>query len=116
MWIRSGRAAALALLLVLAAPAVAQERVDLPAPITISQTGWTIASMHLDVDRMRIVVRLRSIGGDVTIEKVYDGPVGDTLLRNLNKANLTTRSLLQRTFDRLIADGVIEGTVTGTPR
>lgn len=95
----------------------AQERVTLGTPITVSQTGWDLSSMLLDVDHMRIIIRLRATGtANTTLEKTYDGAVGDNLLRALNKANLTTRSLIQRTYDRLIADGVIDGSVTGTPR
>lgn len=96
---------------------VAQERVTLAAPVNFSQTGWDLSAMVLDVDKMQIIIRLRSTGSAaLTLEKTYDGAVGDTLLRSLNKANLTTRSLIERTYDRLISDGVISGTVSGTPR
>jgi hypothetical protein len=42
-------------------------------------------------------------------------PSGATLLNALNTANLSTNSLVKRIFNRLVADGYISGTVSGTP-
>jgi len=102
----------------LSIPIFAQEKLTLTTPISVSKTGWDITSMFIDVQGSRIIVSLLSNNGEVLV-KTYDAsttPTGAFLISNLNTANLTTRSLLQRVFDRLITDGAFVGTVTGTPR
>ncbi len=45
----------------------------------------------------------------------YAGQVATDLIRALNTANLSTKSLQKRILERLSADGLLVGTVTGTP-
>lgn len=104
----------------LAGASRAQERVTLTTPVAASVTNWSIDVLHLEPINGRIVVRLISNVTTIEhIEKIYDArttPTGASLLSSLNTANLTTRSLEARVYDRLIADNVFAGTVTGTPR
>jgi hypothetical protein len=106
----------------------AQETVTLTAPIVRPAiTDYQLRALHLDLgDRDTtaddsVIVELESPAatpGDPAkvVRFTYTGPTANTMIVNLNKANLATRSLTQRIFDRLIADGLITGTVTGTVR
>lgn len=67
----------------------------------------------------RLSVLIQSNAGD-RIEVRYSDDAGGTtaatLISNLNTANLSTKSLQRRLFDRLAADGYLPaGAVTGTP-
>lgn len=95
-----------------------QEAVTLTAPIVKTSTSsCALDSMVLDVARSRITVLLTCNNGDL-VTKQYDGfttPTGATLLSSLNvSANSAGNSLIKKVYARLIADGVIAGTVTGT--
>lgn len=92
------------------------EQVDLVTPVTKpSITNYRVSYMNLDIDNARITVFLTANNGE-TLQKVYDStttPTGATLLHALNTGNFSTNSLLRAVYNRLIADGVIAGTVTG---
>ena len=77
-----------------------------------SNTAYHIARLVLDWDYLHIEISLRGVNGEVKVV-AYDGDVARTLVAALNKVNLSTRSLKQRIFDRLIADGHLDGTVGG---
>jgi hypothetical protein len=64
----------------------------------ISEIGITLEGEHAE---------LRSFG--------YEGDEAKQLMTALNKANLSTKSLHRRVIERLIADGKLVGTPTGTP-
>lgn len=96
----------------------AQEIVTLTAPIVKTANGCSLDTMLLDVTRSRIVVTLACAGGD-PITKQYDSftaPTGASLLTSLNRGNFSTNSLVKAVYNRLIADGVIAGTVSGVPQ
>jgi hypothetical protein len=108
------------LVLALLVPVVvpAQEVVTLTAPIVKSASGCTLDTLVLDVTRSRIVVLLTCAGGD-PIGKTYDSfttPTGATLLHSINSGNFSASSLVKAVYTRLIADGVITGTVGGIPQ
>lgn len=102
-----------------AGAAFAQERVDLTAPIVKTSTqNCALDVLTLDVTRSAIFVTMRCNNGD-TVSKTYDGgttPTGASLLSTLNRGNFTTNSLIKAVYNRLTADGVITGTVSGTPQ
>lgn len=94
----------------------AQERLALttPIPLPVQVTGYSVNAVLLKwAPTPQIVITLRADDG-TTLDAVYEGATATTLMVALNKANLSTRSLNQRIFDRLIADGKIVGTVAGT--
>ena len=100
--------------LLFAVVGAAQEKVDLTTPVAKTSTqNYQIASVLLDWGGARIKITLVANNGENLVHE-YTGTTATNLMISLNKANLTTRSLNQRIFDRLIADGVIVGTVGGT--
>jgi hypothetical protein len=105
----------LLVLLFLSCALSAQERVDVGTPIVKTITTWRVNVFSVKPEQDTIFIQVIANTGE-TRDKSYTGPVGRTLISGLNTANLTTRSLYQRILDRLIADGVIAGTVAGTPR
>jgi len=105
----------LVVLVVFGLAAAAQERINLatPNPLPVQVTGYTVSALHLTWEPTpQIVVVLRATDG-TTLDAVYEGAIATSLMVALNKANLSTRSLVQRIFDRLILDGKIVGTVAG---
>lgn len=110
----------LVLLLLLLAPTIlpAQEVVTLATPQVKTAPACALDTLILDVTRSRIVAQLVCPGGD-PINKQYDSfstPTGATLLSQVNRGNFTINSLIKVVYQRLIADNVISGTVSGTPQ
>lgn len=94
----------------------AQERLELTDPIAKASTQhYRVTVLTLDRDNERVLIRLVANNGD-RFEHLYEGTTAVTLMRALNTANLSVRSLNHRILDRLIADGVLVGTATGTPQ
>lgn len=96
------------------------EQVDLAAPVNYAnQTYWKLDRLTIDISPPLIRVQLVGTNGEAA-SKVYDStttPTAATLLSNLNKANFSgvNNSLVKTIFNRLVADGVIAGSVSGTP-
>jgi hypothetical protein len=61
-----------------------------------------------------IFIQLRGSNG-LTRSFRYDGTTALNLMIALNKTDLSTKSLQRRILERLIADGKLIGTITGTP-
>lgn len=102
-------------LLLLASVGWSQERLTLTTPIARpSQTQYRLSSLFLDWDHAEITVTLTGQQAGDVITRRYQGATATAFMVALNKANLATRSLSQRIFDRLIADAVLAGSVTGT--
>lgn len=101
--------------------AFAQEAVTLTVPIVKTATSsCSLDSLLLDVPRGRIVASLTCNNGDAVV-KQYDSfstPTGASLLTTLNRANnsVGNPSMIAKVYNRLIADGVITGTVSGVPQ
>ena len=94
-----------------------QETVTLTAPIVKPATSsCALDTVLLDVKGARILVTLACNNGD-TLTKQYDSfttPTGAALLSTLNvSANSAGNSLIRKVYARLIADGVVVGSVTG---
>lgn len=101
--------------LLLAASAHAQEAIALTVPVVPpSIASYTPGSLHINVlPSPRIVVTIIGTDGK---GQVFEYPcanactAGDTaakvqtMINGLNTANLTTRSLWRRVFDRLVLD------------
>jgi hypothetical protein len=104
----------------LAGAAFAQERVDLTAPIAkVSTQNCALDYFVIDVGNSRIKVDLKCNNGDL-VSKTYDAtttPTGASLLTALNTSNNSAgTSLIRRIYNRLTADGVITGTISGVPQ
>jgi len=85
-----------------------------PLPQPPQVTGYTVSRVLLNWEPTpQVVITLRGEDGQL-VDFVYSGATATTMMVGLNKANLSTRSLNQRIFDRLIADGKLVGTVAGS--
>ena len=90
------------------------ERIDLTAADQV-QPGTTFyqpTALLLDWENKRIKVMLKGEHGEYK-SVVYENAL--VLLKALNTANLSANSLHKRLLDKLIADGHVSGTVSGTP-
>ena len=102
-------------LLLAATPAFGAEQLDLATPVTTPDlTAWQVSRLDLDWTGARIVITLRGPNREQKRHD-YSGAAATTLMTALNKANLTTNSLHKRILNRLVADGVIAGTISGVP-
>lgn len=90
------------------------EQVDITPVQPPAKTHYTISRLTLDWDSAAIDITLRdNTGGTAT--HTYSGAEATQLMLTLNTANLTTNSLHKRTLAKLIADGKLTGTISGTP-
>lgn len=88
----------------------------------ITTANYQIVLLVLNWEQSLIVIHLRGEHGELK-EFRYGGSTGTdadrTKARNLivalNKANLSTTSLQKRILNQLVTDGLLSGTVTGTP-
>jgi hypothetical protein len=109
----------LILCLLLLAPTIlpAQEVVTLATPQVKTAPACALDTLILDVTRSRIVAQLVCPGGD-PVSKQYDAfttPTGAALMTQVNRGNFSgATSLVRAIYNRLITDGVISGTVSGT--
>ncbi len=94
----------------------AAEKAELTTPIVSpSTTSYEISRIILDVRGSMVFIELHSSIGTPYVA-TYRGPVAKAMMRALNKADLSTKSLKRRIFERLIADGKLPAaTVTGVP-
>jgi len=103
------------------------EQIDLDAPDqTRTGTGfYRVSLITYDVDSGRIIIVLR---GDEGLERTFvyaDGEALDgrpepggtratDLMRAINKMDFRTKSQHRRIIERLVADGRLEGIISGT--
>jgi len=98
-------------------PASARERVDLTSPDQVrpGTSTYRIKELNLNFEAKVIVIVLLGANGEVK-EVVYDRTSGAVaLLRGLNKANLSVKSLHRRIMEQLISDNHLGGTISGIP-
>lgn len=91
------------------------EKITLTTPISTTDLinytvkrldlNWSDAILHVDV--------LSNIGKQFSHE--YRGIDATNKMIALNKANLSVKSLHRRILEQLITDGILAGTVEGTP-
>jgi hypothetical protein len=101
-----------------------QERITLTTPIARpSVADYSLQSLLLDGGDPatdaddRISIRLRpNIPEAEPILHSYVGTEANTLIRQLNTADLRANSLQRRVMNKLILDGIIAGSITGTPQ
>jgi hypothetical protein len=76
--------------------------------------NYTVTMLKLDWANAHIFIHLRGDNGAVKTH-AYSGATATALMIALNKANLTLKSLQRRVIERLQLDGVISGSISGTP-
>lgn len=92
------------------------EKIDLTTPYKPDPreaTDFTVAMLVLDRFGQGVHITLRKNG--VSAEFSYNGDEAMDIMRALNKANLSIKSLDRRILEKLIADGKIVGTISGSP-
>ena len=82
---------------------------DAPGTVT-----WTPFLLHLNWERATIKIGFRGDNGEYT-SVGYEGAAATTLMVTLNKADLSTKSLHRRIMEKVVADGKLSGTISGTP-
>lgn len=91
------------------------ELITLTTPVTTpSITTWRVSSLLLDWDAAVIAITLRGSGGE-RLSHTYTGANATAQMTALNKVNLTSNSLHKRIIQRLIDDGMLSGTISGSP-
>ena len=91
------------------------EELTLTTPITKPSTlGWTVARLDFNWREAIIHVELLGTNGE-RLEHDYRGTLATNLMVALNKADLTVKSLHRRVLERLLADVVLDGTISGSP-
>jgi len=91
-----------------------QINLTIPKPDIPGLSSWRIVVIVLNIQRKLIQIDLLSNSGENKTVKI-GGAKATTLIKQLNKANLSTKSLHKRILERLIADGEFNGTISGTP-
>jgi hypothetical protein len=88
------------------------EQLNLTTPISVTD----VKVQRLALDWAGKTIYILVIGTDGrTLQFTYDGDVAATLMKQLNTLNLSTKSLHKRLLERLVADGFLSGTISGTP-
>jgi hypothetical protein len=76
--------------------------------------NWEIVAVPTETEPGQVAIQLRdNLGG--MFSHMYTGQAAQDYIKFINSANFTTKSLHKRILERLSADGVLPGTVTGTP-
>lgn len=93
------------------------EKITLSQPEVIpaiTTTDYRVIYILMDLEQAMIVIHLRGTNGERR-EFRYEGEIATTLMQQLNKLNLSTKSLHKRLLERLVADGHLAGTIEGNP-
>jgi hypothetical protein len=98
------------------------EKLSLTVPVTPTLptiADYTVWALYLGPGDGSVRVVVEDTNKVRTTHAYFDepgNPIATTLIRALNTANNTQRSLQRRVLERLVADGKLPaGTVTGTP-
>ncbi len=82
--------------------------------LTVKVGAYRVTTLVLDWEGAVIGISLKNEGGDTFYHSIT-GPAALTLMATLNKLDLSTKSLHRRIMERLVADGVLAGAISGTP-
>jgi len=93
----------------------AVEEVILTAPVVLDPTTLNdVQIKSLYIDRMDKIVAVTVIDGSNTKTFTYTGDAGLNLIKLINTRDFRTNSLQKQMLQKLISDGYLQGTVTGT--
>ena len=91
------------------------EQIDLSVVVQPAAVStYRIDRIVLDWASACIDITLRDNTGGMT-SATYSGQEATDMMLILNTANLTNNSLHKRTLTKLIADGKLDGTISGNP-
>ena len=103
----------LAIVLSLSSISYGAEQLDLTPAIVCN--AYRVTQLYLDWTNQIINISLTCIQTGEVKQFSYTGGAAQTLMIGLNKANLSTNSLQKRIMDKLVSDGKLGGTVSGSP-
>lgn len=75
---------------------------------------WRVDDLRFVWSSAIIKIGLLGANGERRTE-TYTGAIATTLMSALNTTNLSVKSLHRRILERLLADGKLTGTISGTP-
>lgn len=101
------------------------EELELTDPIVVPEqvtAKYRVVSLLLNMEVVAlptsapglIVIDLRD-NNDQRLSFRYEGAAATDMIKFLNTANLTTKSMHKRVLEKLNNDGLLPGTVVGTP-
>lgn len=91
------------------------EILTLTAPVVPpSVTTYRVTGLSLNFGGEKITIELTGTNGEKWQHSIV-GSTAVTLMVALNKANLSTKSLQRRILERLVVDGVLSGSISGSP-
>ena len=76
---------------------------------------YEITMLTLDWNHGRIVVRLKGANGLVKEVVFGDKANARAMMKSLNRADFTVKSLQRRIMERLLSGGHLQGTISGSP-
>ena len=91
----------------------AGEQLDLSVPISIS--SYRVIGLNLDWKGSTITIFLESVTTGQQTVYLYQKDEAQNLMITLNKMDLSVKSLQRRILEKLVADGHLTGTVSGSP-
>lgn len=92
------------------------EQLDLTVPEPQpTLTHYRVAQVQLRLLPSPLVQIVVTNNAGGTIVQVYEGSTAQQMLSALNTANFTSTSFAKTILNRLVTDGVLSGTVSGTP-
>lgn len=92
------------------------EQVDLTTAETFtSTTSYKVVLLTFDRLTPMIHIRVQANVSGRFKDFRYESSTALALMNQINKANLTSNSMEKRVLQRLIDDGLLIGTISGTP-
>jgi hypothetical protein len=90
------------------------EKIDLAAPDQVKPgtTEYRFAAVVINAEAGFIELHMRGMNGELRVKR-WEAAVDQ--IRALLKANLSTKSLPRRLFERFIADESVDAAISGTP-
>ncbi len=94
----------------------AGEQIDLTVPITKPTISYySVSRLELDWDASRIEIHLKFAPTGEKFIVGYSGTEALNLMVIMNKKNFSTTSMQKTILQKLIADGKLVGTISGSP-
>lgn len=107
------------ILLLMASASSAEEKISLSSPFqpdTRTASDFNVCGINMENEPGNIpLVSVRLCAGDIRRNFHWTGDTARTMMIALNKANLSSNSLHKRILDRLVQEGRLDGSVSGTP-
>ena len=92
------------------------EQINLTTPITKPAiSSYKVVRLELDWDATRIEIHLKFTPSGERVIFGYSGTEALNLMKAMNTKNFSTTSMQKTILQKLIADGKLVGTISGSP-